>query len=43
MVEDSMLDQKCKLTPQLKDYYQFREHLYSVNGVILYPSIRIAY
>ena len=47
MVEDGMPDQKCKLPPKLRDYYQFREHLYSVNGVILYkdrivipPSLR---
>jgi len=47
MIEDGMPDQKCRLPPNLRDYYQFREHLYSVDGVILYkdrivilPSLR---
>jgi len=39
MIEDGMPDQRCRLPPKLSDYYQFREHLYSVDGVILYKDI----
>lgn len=39
----------CQLPPQPRDYHQFREHLYSINGVTFYkdrivisPSLRQA-
>ena len=38
IIENGVPDQKCKLPHKLKDYYQFREHLYSVDGVILYKD-----
>jgi len=39
IIKDGMPDQKCQLPPQLRDYHQFREHLYSVDGVIAYNVI----
>ena len=47
IIENGMPDQRCQLPSQLRDYHQFKEHLYSIDGVILYkdrivipPSLR---
>ena len=49
IIEEGIPNGKCQLPPQLRDYHQFREHLYSIDGVILYkdrivipPSLRQA-
>lgn len=46
-IEDGIPDLKHKLSPSIREYHQFREHLYSVDGVIIYkdrivipPSLR---
>ena len=38
IIEDGMPDQRCQLPSQLRDYHQFKEHLYSIDGVILYKD-----
>ena len=47
IIEEGMPDHTYQLPPQLRDYHQFREHLYSIDGVIIYkgrivipPSLR---
>ena len=47
IIEEGMPNHRCPLPPQLRDYHQFREHLYSIDGVIVYkgriiipPSLR---
>ena len=47
IIKEGMPDHKSQLSRQLGDYHQFREHLYSINGVIIYkgrivipPSLR---
>ena len=49
IIEEGMPDKRCQLPPQLRDYHQFGDHLYSIDGVILYkdriivpPSLRQA-
>ena len=37
-IEEGMPDHRSQLPPQLRDYHQFREHLYSIDGVINYKS-----
>ena len=46
-IEEGMPDHRSQLPPQLRDNHQFREHLYSIDGVIIYkgrivipPSLR---
>ena len=46
-IEEGMPDHRCQLPPELREYHQFREHLYSIDGVIIYkdrivipPSLR---
>ena len=46
-IEEGMPDHRSQLPPHLRDYHQFREHLYSIDGVIIYkgrivipPSLR---
>ena len=46
IIEEGMPDHRCQLPPELRDH-QFREHLYSIDGVIIYkdrivipPSLR---
>ena len=47
IIEEGMPNYRCQFPPQLRDYHQFREHLYSINSVIVYkgriiipPSLR---
>ena len=47
IIEEGMPDHRSQLPPPLRDYHQFREHLYSVDGVVIYkgrivipPSLR---
>ena len=47
VIEEGMPDHRNQLPHQLRDYHQFREHLYSIDGVIIYkgrivipPSVR---
>ena len=47
IIEEGMPDHRCQLPSHLRDYHQFREHLYSVDVVIIYkdrivipPSLR---
>jgi len=47
IIEEGMPNHKCQFPPQLRDYHHFREHLYSIDGVIIYkdrivipPSLR---
>ena len=47
IIEEGMPDHRNQLSPSLRDYHQFREHLYSVDGVVIYkgrivipPSLR---
>ena len=35
IIEEGMPDHKRQFPPQLRDYYQFREHLYSIDEVIV--------
>ena len=37
-IKEGMPDHRSQLLPQLGDYHQFREHLYSIDGVIIYKS-----
>ena len=38
IIESGMPDKVHKLPPQLRGYHQFRNHLYSVDGVIMYKE-----
>ena len=38
IIEEGMPDHRYQLPPQLRDYHQFREHLYSIDGVIIYKG-----
>ena len=38
IIEAGMPDHRGQLPPELKDYHQFREHLYSIDGVIIYKN-----
>ena len=47
IIEEVMPDHRSQLPPPLRDYRQFHEHLYSVDGVVIYkgrivipPSLR---
>ena len=47
IIEEGMPDHRSQLPPPFRDYHQFREHLYSVDGVVIYkgrivipPSLR---
>ena len=36
LIEDGVPQSRHKLPPPLRPYYQYREHLHSTDGVILY-------
>ena len=47
IVEEGVPDYRHQLPPQLRDYHPIREHLYSIDGVVMYkdrivilPSLR---
>ena len=38
IIESGMPEESCHLPPRLRGYHPFRDHLYSVDGVILYKE-----
>jgi hypothetical protein len=40
-IESGILEFRHEFPPQLREYFQFREHLYTIDGVILYKDIII--
>jgi hypothetical protein len=38
IIEDGMPDQKSELPPALREYYQFRDDLYTIDGVAIYNN-----
>ena len=38
LLEEGMTDHRSQLSHSFRDYHQFREHLYSIDGVIIYKG-----
>ena len=38
IVEEGVPDYRHQLPPQLRDYHPIREHLYSIDGVVMYKD-----
>jgi len=38
IIEEGMPDHRSQLPPHFRDYHQFWEHLYSIDGVVIYKG-----